>query len=298
MRGGDVPVGDGPVVYWMSRDQRAMDNWALCHALAVAREHRRPLHVVFALVPEFANAGARQYCFMLRGLRELESTLGNLGIPFHLATGPDPGVTVPSIAEKLGCSMLVTDFSPLRIGRAWRDSVSTLLCPVDVPVKEVDAHNVVPTWEASDKQEYAARTIRKKINGRLEDFLTDFPTLEDVREAVREAAEDAETSPRAERHRLGRFNRIRERRRLRGSRGYLAEAAAAEDAGGSRRAYRARRRRHLVPSRASGAVRQQERPERPDRALRPLAVPPLRSALGAALRFGGFEAPGGTPGCS
>ena len=118
MRGGDVPVGDGPVVYWMSRDQRAMDNWALCHALAVAREHRRPLHVVFALVPEFANAGARQYCFMLRGLRELESTLGNLGIPFHLATGPDPGVTVPSIAEKLGCSMLVTDFSPLRIGRA------------------------------------------------------------------------------------------------------------------------------------------------------------------------------------
>ena len=194
MRGGDVPVGDGPVVYWMSRDQRAMDNWALCHALAVAREHRRPLHVVFALVPEFANAGARQYCFMLRGLRELESTLGNLGIPFHLATGPDPGVTVPSIAEKLGCSMLVTDFSPLRIGRAWRDSVSTLLCPVDVPVKEVDAHNVVPTWEASDKQEYAARTIRKKINGRLEDFLTDFPTLEDVREAVREAAEDAETS--------------------------------------------------------------------------------------------------------
>ena len=63
------------MVYWMSRDQRAMDNWALCHALAVAREHRRPLHVVFALVPEFANAGARQYCFMLRGLRELESRL-------------------------------------------------------------------------------------------------------------------------------------------------------------------------------------------------------------------------------
>ena len=56
MRGGDVPMGDGPVVYWMSRDQRAMDNWALCHALAVAREHRRPLHVVFALVPEMLLA--------------------------------------------------------------------------------------------------------------------------------------------------------------------------------------------------------------------------------------------------
>ena len=94
------------MVYWMSRDQRAMDNWALCHALAVAREHRRPLHVVFALVPEFANAGARQYCFMLRGLRELESRLRDLGIPFHLARGPDPGVSVPAAAERLGLSLI------------------------------------------------------------------------------------------------------------------------------------------------------------------------------------------------
>ena len=195
MRGGDEPTGDGPVVYWMSRDQRAMDNWALCHALAVAREHRRPLHVVFALVPEFADAGARQYCFMLRGLRELESTLRDLGVPFHLATGSDPGVSVPSVAEKLGCSMLVTDFSPLRVGRQWRDAVTTLLCPVDVPVREVDARNVVPTWEASDKQEYAARTIRKKINGRLEEFLTEFPSREAIREAAREAAEGAGACP-------------------------------------------------------------------------------------------------------
>ena len=62
--------------------------------------------------------------------------------------------------------------------------MTTLLCPVDVPVAEVDAHNVVPTWEASDKQEYAARTIRRKINGRLGEFLTDFPTRWDIRAAA------------------------------------------------------------------------------------------------------------------
>ena len=176
--------------------------------------------------------------------------------------------------------------------------MSTLLCPVDVPVKEVDAHNVVPTWEASDKQEYAARTIRKKINGRLEDFLTDFPTLEDVREAVREAAEGSRDVPAP--------NAI----------DWDGLIASASDVGSAvpevislkpprlRTPGEAAARTALVgdvtsflPS-ASGAVRQQERPERPDRALRPLAVPPLRSALGAALRFGGFEAPGGTPGCS
>jgi deoxyribodipyrimidine photo-lyase len=35
--GGDAVdgTGKGPVVYWMSRDQRVEDNWALAHALAV-----------------------------------------------------------------------------------------------------------------------------------------------------------------------------------------------------------------------------------------------------------------------
>eukprot|EP01047_Picozoa_sp_COSAG01_P046596 COSAG01_NODE_4389_length_5071_cov_139.047246_9_plen_79_part_00 len=42
---------------------------------------------------------------------------------------------------------------------------------------EVDAHNVVPCWVASDKKEYGARTIRNKINSRLPEFLTDFPEL-------------------------------------------------------------------------------------------------------------------------
>ena len=73
--------------------------------------------------------------------------------------------------------------------------MTTLLCPVDVPVAEVDAHNVVPAWVASEKQEYAARTIRKKINGRLTDFLTDFPTVEEVREAATEAVAGAESGP-------------------------------------------------------------------------------------------------------
>jgi hypothetical protein len=30
--------------------------------------------------------------------------------------------------------------------------------------RQVDAHNVVPCWQASPKLEYAARTMRPKIN--------------------------------------------------------------------------------------------------------------------------------------
>ena len=42
---------------------------------------------------------------------------------------------------------------------------------------EVDAHNVVPVWVASDKEEYGAYTIRPKITKKLNEFLTPFPPL-------------------------------------------------------------------------------------------------------------------------
>jgi deoxyribodipyrimidine photo-lyase len=42
----------------------------------------------------------------------------------------------------------------------------------------VDAHNLVPCWVASDKQEYGAYTIRPKISRTLPEFLEKFPGLQ------------------------------------------------------------------------------------------------------------------------
>jgi len=42
---------------------------------------------------------------------------------------------------------------------------------------QVDAHNIVPCWVASPKQEYSARTIRAKIHSQLPEFLTEFPPV-------------------------------------------------------------------------------------------------------------------------
>jgi len=46
-----------------------------------------------------------------------------------------------------------------------------------VAVHHVDAHNVVPVWVASDKEEWAAYTIRPKITKRLDEYLTPFPPV-------------------------------------------------------------------------------------------------------------------------
>jgi deoxyribodipyrimidine photo-lyase len=179
--GGDDYAGRGPVIYWMSRDQRVQDNWALLHARDIAARHGVGLHVAFCLAPRFPGATARACDFMLRGLRGVEETLRRKGIGFHLLRG-DPVEAVPAMAAALGAGAVVGDFDPLRIKRLWRAGIEKALA---VPFSQVDAHNIVPCSFASDKQEYGAYTIRPKINRALPAFLTPFPALRAVQVAVR-----------------------------------------------------------------------------------------------------------------
>ena len=170
----DCPVvTTGPVVYWMQRDQRAEDNWALLYAQEKAQERGVQLAVVFNLVSDFGSASFRQYDFMLRGLEKTAADLSERDIPFVLLQG-NPAETIASFVTEHSVGELVCDFNPLRFTQAWRTSVSEAL---SVKMTEVDAHNIVPCWKASDKQEYAAYTFRPKIHKQLKDFLTDFPSL-------------------------------------------------------------------------------------------------------------------------
>ena len=170
--------GGGTVVYWMSRDQRVQDNWALLYAQEVAAARKAPMAVIFNLVADFPGANLRHYHFMMAGLAELEQELRRLSIPFFLLQG-DPARTVPDFAQRNAASLVVMDFSPMRIGQVWRKQLSEALRK-QLPgcsLAEVDAHNVVPCWVASDKKEYGARTIRRKINDKLPEFLTEFPPV-------------------------------------------------------------------------------------------------------------------------
>lgn len=175
LKGGKV--GDGPVLYWCSRDQRVADNWALIHACETAAETGAPVAVVFSLVTKFLGAGARQFGFMLRGLREMEAALAAKKITFVLLEG-DPAETIPAFAAEIDAGLIVTDQSPLRLGREWRSAVAKA---AKCPVHEVDAHNVVPVWEASPKLEVGARTLRGKLAKLYPTFLTDFPEIPAVK---------------------------------------------------------------------------------------------------------------------
>ncbi|XP_051556828.1 CPD photolyase [Myxocyprinus asiaticus] len=171
-----IKQGSDGVLYWMSRDQRIQDNWALIYAQQLAMTEKLPLHICFCLVPRYLDATYRQYAFMLKGLREVAKECKGLDIQFHLLSG-EPGHKLPAFVENWKFGAVVTDFNPLRIPLEWIESVKKEL-PSDITFIQVDAHNVVPCWEASGKLEYGARTIRGKINKLLPEFLTEFPLVD------------------------------------------------------------------------------------------------------------------------
>lgn len=167
----------GPVIYWMSRDQRAHDNWALLFSQQLALEKQIPLAVVFNLVPEFLQATIRQYGFMLKGLKELSEELSKYNIPFFLLIGK-PENEIPKFLKQINASNVISDFDPLRIKRIWKREIAK---KIQIPFYEVDTHNIVPCLYVSNKLEFAAYTIRPKINKALIEFLEEFPPLKKMK---------------------------------------------------------------------------------------------------------------------
>ncbi|MCX6703244.1 MAG: deoxyribodipyrimidine photo-lyase [Candidatus Zambryskibacteria bacterium] len=162
---------EGLVLYWMNRDMRIVDNWAFIRAEELAEMHGAPLHVVYNLVPNFLGGGSRQLDFKIQALKELMLLAKEKNISFTVTTDPID-VYVERVVKSEGVGFLVTDFSPLKISREWLDALNK---KIHIPFEEVDAHNIVPCFFVSQKQEFAAYTLRPKIEKVLSEFLIEFP---------------------------------------------------------------------------------------------------------------------------
>ncbi len=163
------------VIYLMSRDQRAQANWALLEAQAHAQHLGLPLIVTFIFYKGgVKNAQARHYRFMLEGLRETAEELDQHGIPFVLYHDDYQGA-IKQMVTKYDPAALYCDYSPLRGPQTVRRHIAK--AHPQIPSYTVDAHNVIPVWITSQKQEWAAYTIRPKIHKLLKDYLTPYPAL-------------------------------------------------------------------------------------------------------------------------
>jgi deoxyribodipyrimidine photo-lyase len=169
----EFEYSSGSVLYWMNRDMRIRDNWALLHAQSVARQYKSELVICYNLEPEFLGGTLRQLDFKIGALKQIKEDAEKLNIAFYVLIDSDITGVIDFIdAQSIG--YVVTDFAPLRIQRKW---LKDLHKKIKIPLDVVDTHNIVPVWETSDKKEFAAYTIRPKIQKKLKEFLTDFPKV-------------------------------------------------------------------------------------------------------------------------
>ena len=140
-RGRPAVQPNGPqsrVLYWMFRDKRVEDNWALLHAAEIAKRHKMSLAVTYTIVPDFGEFTLRHHHFVLHGLSDVSEALAEKKIAFQAAVtkeGP-----VPFLADLVKASnvrAVVTDFLPLREKLAWDNELAAALG--DIPLARVDA---------------------------------------------------------------------------------------------------------------------------------------------------------------
>ena len=153
------------VIYWMQRDQRSEFNHALEYALEKSNESGILLLVFFGITDDFEEGNLRHYRFMLEGLKETKKRLEDRDIKLVIKH-EHPREGVVKLAEE--ASLLVVDKAYLDFLREWREEVAE---KINIPMIEVETDLIVPVEEASSKEEYAARTIRPKIEDELGKYM-------------------------------------------------------------------------------------------------------------------------------
>lgn len=211
---------EGSIIYWMQRDVRTVDNWALLMAAHYAKVTGLPLRVLYTLPPppqtpivassSSSEVGAlppslqdmpmtqRHGSFLLGGLEEVQKELKEVDVPLHVLmpeSDDQVGAAVDEFVAEYKAKLVVCDFSPLRQFRQWHElqALPLLEKRKGLPFVQVDAHNVVPVWHASPKREVGARTLRSKINKVVSDFIAQgFPELEGNQHLSKDQTESLE----------------------------------------------------------------------------------------------------------
>lgn len=108
------------------------------------------------------------------GLREVAVDAHALGMNFYFLDDNPESLAELVIENNIGA--VVTDFFPLREFQDCRH-ILTEDFPDDVPLIQVDTHNIVPVWMASQMEESGIQTFRPKVTKLLYRYLNNYPAL-------------------------------------------------------------------------------------------------------------------------
>jgi deoxyribodipyrimidine photo-lyase len=220
------------VLYWSQMNRRVDSNHALEYAAARANDLNLPLLFYEGLTCSYPYANDRLHTFMLEGVPETARRLRarGIGYVFYLRRrSSDPNDALYRLA--VDAALVVTDDYPTFVAARHNASVAP---KIGVAYHAVDSSCVVP-MSCFPKREFAAYTIRPKIQRMLPEFLRPVEpvglrrryravspefhtrvTAKSVRELVASSEIDHSIAPSTE----FRGGRIEAKKRLRG---FLAE---------------------------------------------------------------------------
>ncbi|SIR50383.1 deoxyribodipyrimidine photo-lyase [Halanaerobium kushneri] len=165
----EAELKDGEfVAYWMQSSQRLEYNQALGYAVEMSNQLNQPLLIFFLLNANFPEAEYGHFKFMIEGLKEIKNNLSKADINFYLVDYKE-FEDLKKITKD--ASLVVSEKVYLKHLRQWKNEAADRLA---LPFYLVESNLVCPIEEVSEKEEYAAYTIRKKINKIRDNYLKEY----------------------------------------------------------------------------------------------------------------------------
>ena len=171
------------VVYKVTREFRVCDNFALLHAVQKAEKINANILVVYTIQDVKWNCELRTIKFLLENIKKFEEKLRELNINFKIIFSKKSTKEFIDFCIEQNTILVVTDMSPMREHNKWQEGfvAATEGCGLHI----VDAHNIIPVWELSDKEEFAARTIRTKIYKKIESYVETYTTQKELENIIK-----------------------------------------------------------------------------------------------------------------
>lgn len=156
-------IKTGNIIYLCEREIRAKDNFALAFALEKSKELSSSLKIIHSRQNYEYQPKQK---FIDNQIEQAKSSFEKIGLDFEIINTP-----LENYLENIKIAVLITDFNPI----SDKTHFSDLTCKI----YEIDGHNIIPARFVSDKQEYSAVTLRRKIYHNIYQFLTEFDNILD-----------------------------------------------------------------------------------------------------------------------
>ena len=155
------PVKNGKIVYLCEREVRVKDNFALQFALSKSKELNLPLKIIH---PKIGYEHQPKQNFINNQITQAENQFKQTDLDFEIIEkSPE------EIIKNLNPALIILDFNPI----PKRNYLKNINCKI----YEIDGHNIIPARFVSDKQEYSAATLRRKIYHNIYPYMSEFKNL-------------------------------------------------------------------------------------------------------------------------